>query len=83
MARNIAKLVEALKIDENSNKFWWDILGSIGEARKIVLSAFKEKPTEGELQFLIELLDIKERDKIQSYKRCLEELRKELIQIEN
>jgi len=83
MESNITRLVNALKEDDTTDKFWWDILGTTQETRKIILQSYKENPTDEQLEYLAELLEIKDKNKIQCYNRCLEELRKELIQKES
>lgn len=84
MAQNIIKLIRALKTDESSNAYWWNILGSIEEAKVIVAESFKESPTSEDIVYLKELLDINSSGiNTDVFKECLKELRKELIQIES
>lgn len=81
----LTELIKALDKDSKTNEFWWDILGGVQEARKIIARAFKENPTTEELYKLRNLieLEIENLPNIEQYNICLNELRKELIIINN
>lgn len=84
--KNLHRLVEALYNDDKfSNVFWWDFIGSVEEAKKVVANAYSEQPDQKQLNFLIEILEIdtENEHKTYTYNRCLNELRKELIQVDS
>lgn len=83
--QNLHRLLEALYYDDINDKFWWDLLGSVEKAKDIVAKAYKDKPNQTQLDFLVEILELDtcKGSKTDIYNRCLNELRRELIQVES
>ena len=85
MANALDRIIDALSHDNIKDDYWWNIVGSVTEAKKLISEAFKETPSKSELIFLINILEINDNNisNINLYYKCLNELRRELILVES